>query len=445
MKISTLGSLFFAVTPVVVFQGRIGYEVSLAFFIFSLGSLLLWQSLKNGKWLIPAFLVLSLSTYAAYAERFIVPALIFWFLVVFKNRLLAKDSIKYFKSALLILLVTQIPHIILLATPAFFPKANEIGSAAIMLQAEKLLSLFPKPLALAISFVREFSSQFINYFSPSTLFLVNGQDLPQIPPFYQWMVVPYVLGLFALWKSKAKDLSVFILLLALVTPIPSSLTKDPFSAHRAMPIVLPLMLVISVGIDKLVKRQLFRKQNLNVIFKSILVTFVFVVSVLFFWRSYFVFFPKEKAKSWGYGYNFLAEIIKTNPDEHYVIDQARIQIPYVELAFFLKVPPSQFQRSVDQNIKSHYYDGLPFDPNFHFANIETREIDWEKDIYRNQILVGDSLAISPGQAKEHFLYNMFEIKDPFGEVIFQGYKTNPVQKCRSTRNISPLCIPASTF
>src|SRR3990172_9591165 len=46
MKFSTLGSLFFAITPWVVFQGRIGYEVSLAVFLFALGSLFLWQSTK---------------------------------------------------------------------------------------------------------------------------------------------------------------------------------------------------------------------------------------------------------------------------------------------------------------------------------------------------------------------------------------------------------------
>ena len=445
MKFSTLGSLFFAITPWVVFQGRIGYEVSLAVFLFALGSLFLWQSTKKGKWIIPAFLVLSLSTYAAYAERFIVPALIILFILVFKNKVLAKENIRYSKYAVLVLLLTQIPHIILLTTPAFFPKAYEIGSGAIALQAEKLLGLFPRLLALALSFIREFLSQFTNYFSPSTLFLVNDSDLPQIPPFYQWMIVPYVLGLFVLWKKKPKDLSLFILLLALVTPIPSSLTKDPFSAHRAMPVVLPLTLVISVGIDKLVKLKLYKRHNLDMIIKSIFVVFVFVISVLFFWRSYFVFFPKEKAKYWGYGYNTLAETIKTNPYEHYLIDQARIQIPYVELAFFLKIPPEEFQRSVDPSIKIHYYEGLAFDPNFKFANVEMRVIQWEKDIYVNQVLVGDSLTISSKQAEEHFLEKVIEIKDPFGEVLFQGYKTNPAQKCQSEKVKSQFCTRSSTF
>jgi len=444
-QISTFGSLFFSITPWVVFQSRIGYEVSLALFLFSLGCFLLWQSLSNGKWLIAAFLVLSLSTYAAYAERFIVPLLIILFILFFKNIMVVKSNIKYLKLSLAGLFITQIPHILLFTTPAFFPKSGEIASLAIQLQAAKLAGVFPKPLAIALSFIREFLSQFTNYFSPATLFLANDIHLPAIPPFYQWMIVAYLFGLFVLWKDKTKNRSKFIMLLALVTPIPAALTKDPFSAHRALPIVLPLTLIISVGIDRLLKLRLLKKTNWDLIVKSALVILTFLVSVAFFWRSYFVFFPQEKAKERGFGYDRLAEFIKTNASDHFVIDQARLQIPYIELAFFLQVPPSQFQSSIDQNIKEHYYEGLPFNPNFIFANIETRQIDWESDIYRNQILVGDSLAISSEQAKEHFLTKVLEIKDPLGEILFQGYKTDPVQKCQNTRNKSAFCMPASTF
>ena len=445
MKLSILSSLFFSITPVVVFQGRIGYEVSLAFFLFCLGSLFLWFSLKKPKWIIPGFFVLSLATYSAYAERFTVPFLILFFVIAFKKVFLAKNGIRYFMYGCLVLVLTQIPHLILLTTPAFLPKTQEIGIQAISFQAQKMAGLFPWPLAISFSFIREFLSQFTNYFSPRSLFLINYQDLPGLPLFYQWMVVPYLLGLFVLWKDKDKERKHFILLLALAAPITASLTKDPFPVHRAMPVVLPITLIISMGIDRILNIRFFKKESFNTIFKSGLVVLIFIISAIFFWRSYFVFFPKEKAKYWGYGYSNLAEIIKANPGEHYLIDRARLPIPYTELAFFLKIPPRQFQASIDNNIKLHYYDNLPFDPNFNFANVETREIEWEKDIYRNQILVGDSLAISSQQATEHFLKKVIEIKDPLGEVVFQGYKTNPFQKCQATHNKSPFCMSASTF
>jgi len=444
MKISTLGSLFFAITPTVVFQGRVGYEVALAFFLFCLGSLFLWYSLSRPKWIVPAFIVLSLSTYAAYAERFTIPFLITFFFIAFRKRLLARKNLKYFIYGVFLLVLTQIPHLFLLTTPAFFPKAGELGSQAIVVQADKLTGIIPGPVALSISFIREFLSQFVNYFSPRTLFLVGDKDLPGLSLFYAWMIVPYLLGLTILWRKRGSDTSIFILLLALTTPITASLTKDPFPVHRVMPLVLPLALIISIGIDRLFKLNIIGKRNINFLIIKGIALVIFIVSIVFFWRSYFVFFPKEKAKYWGYGYDTLAQIIKTS-DEHFMIDRERLPIPYTELLFFLKVPPEEFQNSVDQNIKANYYQNLPFDQNFRFANVETRGIDWEKDIYRNQVLVGDSLAISEDQAKEHFLTKIFEIKDPLGEVVFVGYRTNPAQKCRTTRNISPLCKAASTF
>ncbi|OGM15603.1 hypothetical protein A2V56_00145 [Candidatus Woesebacteria bacterium RBG_19FT_COMBO_42_9] len=445
LRISTLGSLFFAITPVVVFRGRVGDEISLAFTVFSLGSFLLWLSVKKPKWFIPASFVLSLSTYAAYSQRFTVPFVLFFYFLFFRKQLLAKANRRNLFYAIVVLIFTQLPHLYLLFTPSFLPKGGETGFSNIIMQSVKLRDFLPAFLATSLSFVREFASQFVNYFSPRSLFLVDYYDLPGIPRFYQWMLIPYLIGIYIVWRQRVSDRSKYILLLALSSPITASLTKDPFPVHRAMPVLLPIFFFIALGLDKIVSVKLFSSRFINRGFYIILTTVIFFFSLILFWRSYFVLFPIEKAKYFAYGYVELTEFIRSNPDSHFVVDRARLPIPYIELAFFLKIPPEEFQNSVDATIRENYYDNPPFDQNFKFANIETRSIVWEKDIYRNQVLVGDNLAISTQQAEEHFLTKVIEIKDPLGEVIFLGYKTNPAQKCRATRNISPLCKPASTF
>ena len=75
-----------------------------------------------------------------------------------------------------------------------------------------------------------------------------------------------------------------------------------------------------------------------------------------------------------------------------------------------------------------------WDSSYKFNNIETRTINWEEDIYKEQILVGDELTISENQAKEHFLEKLFEIKDPMYKIIFIAFKTNPTLKCNKQRN-----------
>ena len=93
---------------------------------------------------------------------------------------------------------------------------------------------------------------------------------------------------------------------------------------------------------------------------------------------------------------------------------------------------------MDQSIAKNYYTKVDFSDNYKFANIETRNINWP-DIYKEQVLVGDELAISVSQAREHFLTKVFEIRDPIDRIIFQGFKTNPKAKCQNSGNFNPFC------
>ena len=425
-----LGTLFFVISPWIILHGRVGYEVSLAFLLFALGCLFLWLGITKPKRLILATIFLSLSTYAAYAERFIVPLVIFGFVLVFRKVLFRKSHLRSLKTSLVILLVTQIPHLILLTTPAFFPKANLWGF-------EDLGGFWGK-LGLA----REFFSRYFVYFSPRSLFFLPDPDpqrsIPALSVFYPWMIIPYFLGIYNFWKRRGEDFSKFIILLLVLTPIPAALTRDPFATHRALPALLPLIVVIAAGVDMAIKRLGFR-----IWFPLLVITVIW--SFVLLWRSYFVFLPIERARLWGYGAGELAEQIRQRPEEKFLIDESRTKPTYINLAFFSKYPPEKFQKEVDQNVKENYYASVDFNSHYRFANIETRGIDWEKDIYKAQILVGDEFAISPQQAKEHFLEEVFEIKDPLGQIVFRGFRTNPRQKCASLPLPTIDCTNSSTF
>ncbi|HEX6977563.1 MAG TPA: glycosyltransferase family 39 protein [Patescibacteria group bacterium] len=436
LKISLVGSLFFAVTPWLVFQSRVGYEVSLAFFLFCAGSLFLWLSLKKSIYLIPSAVFLSFSLYAAYTERFIIPPLILFFFVIFRKKILKKENYKNIIISFAILFLTQIPNLMIVFTPAFFPKSDLMSSSAILSQAEKI-NIFPKLVAFVLSFLREFLSQYVNYFSPRSLFLSNDLDMPEMTPFYVWMVVPYLIGVVYLWKKRKEDYSKFILLVLLLSPIPAALTKDPLSTHRAMPVVFPISLIIAFGINEVMV--FLNKFKPKLLVKSLFVILFLFISLSFFWRSYFVLFINEKARDFSFGFEELSQLIRKDSETHYIVEDQRIKIPYIELAFFMKIDPLIYQKNIDQTIKYNYYSNTKFDPYHQFENVETRGIIWEKDIYKNQILVGDELSISSKQAKEHFLTKVFEIDDPIHRPIFIGYKTNPGLKCASTPNKSVYC------
>ena len=249
--------------------------------------------------------------------------------------------------------------------------------------------------------------------------------------FYWWMVVPYVVGLYLLWKKRKELWARYVWLLLLVTPLPAALTNDPFSSQRALPMLMPMVVLIALGMI------FFLKFNKNLVIGIFVL--LFFSSFVMFWRSYFILLPVERARMWSCCVGDLVYEYGIRQEEKFVIDQSRQKPMYVGLAFFMELNPNELQESVDQSIKDNYYDQINFSEIRSFVNLELRNINWEEDIYSEQILVGDELAISDEQAEEHALEKVFEIKDPGGKVIFRGWRTDPTAKCRKSVVKSELC------
>jgi 4-amino-4-deoxy-L-arabinose transferase-like glycosyltransferase len=419
--IAFIASFFFLLTPWLVLHSRVGYEVSMGLLLLSIGIYFLWRGRESAKYLVIAMLFLSLSTYAAYAERFIVPMLLTGFATVFRKSIFKKENRPFILQAFFVGLITQIPNLYLLTTPAFFPKSNLLATNFVFSQAAKSEGFLPASIAFVLSYAREVLSHFVVYFSPRSLFSLPDPDLqrsiPELSVFYSWMVVPYIVGFYLLYKNRKHNFAKYLSILLLVTPIPASITSDPFSTHRALPALVPLFLVIVWGIDEIISRIKGR-----IAFSVGL--FVTGFSLFFLWRSYFVLLPHERAQYWGYGIDQIAQYAVTHPHEKIIIDQGRLKPIYAQLAFFMQYSPEEFQKSVPQDIKERYYNAVDFDSHFKFANVETRNINWESDPKGQFVLIGDSLSISTQQAKDHNLTQVLEIKDPMGEILFVGFKRN---------------------
>jgi hypothetical protein len=405
-----------------ILHSRVGYEVTLGLLLFSFGVYFLWKSLAKSHYLTWALVFLSLSTYAAYSERFIVPILLLGYLILFRKQVFRKGITGSLWISLTAAILLQIPNLYLLFTPAFFPKSNLIAQGIISAQMVKLATLFPGFISISLAWVREYLSQYVTYFSPQSLFFLPDPDLqrsiPALSVFYSWMVTPYLIGVYFLWKDKKNDFIKFLALLLFICPLPAAATKDPFATHRAIPLVLPLLVVITIGLDKI------KKALSNRVWRALLVI-TLLISAVSLWRGYFVFLPKERAMYWQYGFNSLANEIKTRPDTHFVVDQSRLKPAYINLAFYLEYPPELFQRQVDQVVKNTYYLGTKFNNYYSFGQIETRNVDWETDPLKEQILIGDEYTISDSQAEEHKLTKAFEIRDPLNRIVFIGWETHP--------------------
>ena len=69
-----------------------------------------------------------------------------------------------------------------------------------------------------------------------------------------------------------------------------------------------------------------------------------------------------------------------------------------------------------------------------FGNIKVGPLVWKDDVCTDQIVIGDSLAISDVQAKEHSFTKVLEVKNKEGKVLFNAFQTSPWKKCKQVTN-----------
>ena len=419
-------TLFFAISPWLVFFSRMGYEQNLAFMLFTLSTVLFIKALKNPKFFVLLIPVASITIYADFPMRFLMPLTFIIFGALFIKDIKVKNNLKYIAIGVVIASIIQIPNLSMLQTKSFFSKTEHFYADAISVQAAKIKYL-PSTVSVPLAFVREFSAQYMNYFSPKSLFFMGDPDpqrsIPEMGVLYRWIIIPYLVGLYLVYKSKDKLSRKIIITLLVIAPITGALTHQPFHAQRTLMLLLPITFVISYAIDVFVSK-LGNKLSTAVF------TILFLISVMFLWRGYFILLPQLRANTWAFQYKQLADFIRENPRKHFVIDQRNPKpedIAYFQLAFYLKTDPEILQSTSDPSIVDNYYNDVDFNHVRKFSNIETKPIDWGEAVRKDVIFVGDTAAISDLEVELHDLTKVFEVKDPNNQIILRGFQPNPTK------------------
>lgn len=420
-----LTAFIFSTTPWVIYYARVGYEVTFGYIVFSLGALFIWRGITINKLSLTGLLLLSISTYIAHTERYLVPIFLLLFIIFFHTMIdLGKNRARVI-WAVVLLLATQVPNLYLVSTKAFWVKNSVFESNNIY------------------SLLSDFVAQLLTYYSPLALFGgspdINLQHTsPEIGLFFSWLIIPFFIGLYQLYLKLEKPGAKYLVLLLVTAPIPGALSGHFISVQRVLPLIVPLVLIIGLGFD-----WLLRKIPPGIFF--IILTTLFIFSGVLFWRSYWVLFPKERFAYWSYGFEQLADMVKKKPEIEFVIDSSRSSTVYSGMLFFLQFPPEEYQKRYSDQFRLNYYSNPVNYAGYKFANVDMRPIKWNEDPVSDRILVGDSLSISGVQAKEHFLEKAFEIDDPNNKSILFGYRTNPNKKIIDNRIKESNKVPGSDY
>jgi hypothetical protein len=155
-----------------------------------------------------------------------------------------------------------------------------------------------------------------------------------------------IIGFFELLKHKNKN-KIFILGWLFLGPISSSLTRDLTSARRSLNMLVPLLIISSLGY---IKAYGWLKESGQKYLKSVLLI-IFSVSFIYFtafyFSSYFIFTRNRSFKGpsgWYCGYKELVNYINAiKKDSEEIIVDTSYQGPYIFFLFYEKYPPERYQ------------------------------------------------------------------------------------------------------
>lgn len=385
-KVFLLSGVLFAINPGLMLWNRSFPEVTIALLLVLLCLVLFLRQ----RYYLATFL-LSLSTYAYQSPR----ALVFL--------LLAFLVLKYRKySVLVIFLLTQLPQFYFL----------NFSGPKIRLSGQLWYSQIPHTVS-AVS--REFFSQYLAYYSPQNLFWWPDPDpqrsLPELSIFYNWQVIPYLLGLiflFRIWRNKT------VIFMLLISPLVASVVKDPFSTTRASWLIIPITLILL---------SILRRLHYSIL----IILIVFSLAQLY--RSFFILLPHERADIWYAGYRQLFQ--KLHSQSLPVLVDSSFPI-YSLYLFYSRTPPGQVQSFFPRGLPD-YYNQTAWQNYFFTNKIAFHPINWKSDVYKDQLIVGGRLSVSSDQAEEHFLTLIDTIPDINNQPIFFIYRTNPGLKLTRTQ------------
>lgn len=185
--------------------------------------------------------------------------------------------------------------------------------------------------------------------------------------------------------------------------------------------VIPLVIVVALGIVELIND--LKSNHKKIFYFSLVILLIY--SMLKLYSSVIVLNEYYRTRAWEYGWQQTAQTIKSlpNKNEPIVVDNSR-NVGYIQLAFFLKADPALYQKQNFEVTPSEYYTNLKANGIKYIGNITLRGINWEKDLLVKEYLIGDDLAISNQQIKEHNLTLIKDIKYPDGTVAYRIVETN---------------------
>ena len=196
-----------------------------------------------------------------------------------------------------------------------------------------------------------------------------------------WLAI----GLF--WTIKnIKDKGVqFVLYWLIIAPMAAALTFQSPHALRAQNMVIPLVIISSLGLNQAINWIYSRKRYAQIFIIGLVI--VISWSYVRYLHMYWVHMSKEYPYSSQYGVKELVTYLKENNKTYKdIIITDRYDQPYILYLFYTKYDPAKFQKDHTLTARDGYGFSTVIDfSNLHFYSVKFEEMRTE---YPNSLIIG---------------------------------------------------------
>jgi len=428
-----LSALLLTLSPWHLQFSRGGWEVNAATTFILLGIWGFLKGLEKPKYYLLFVLSLVLSLYTYPSARIVSPLLAISLVIIYRDNLFSSfrgEKLKIILLSLFIGLALSIPIAVQLLSKegqARFSGVSLLADTGPYWQALELRRAHPYENSFYIraihnqylSYGLRFVKNYLSHYSPRFLFVTGDEiarsKVPGMGQSYFLLVPFYLLGIIWLLKLDTKEKK-FILFWFLISPLAAALTFQSPHALRAQNMVIPLTIITAAGITmafRFIKN--LKLKLLLPIFSTIIVA-IGLYSVAHYLHQYYVHYPKELPFAWQYGFDQIADYVKTNSDKYdKIVISDRYDQPYILMAFFLKYPPQTLQKELVMTLR----DKFGFSTVRNFGKYEFRKINYDTDKnLKNTLIIAANESVDD-KAVIHIVY------DPAGKPMFKFISTTP--------------------
>lgn len=392
-KIGTISAFVASITPWLIYFSRGAWEANICLTLVLLGIYLFLKSLQDSRFLIPASMSFAM-TLITYQGAKLSTGIVVLLLFIFYYKDIFKIGKKYLIWSLVLGIAVSLPIIMsifggqtgrLEVFSVFsYPRSKEYIQSMLNEGGEKIgdinYYLFHSE---TYNFIRGVMGRWFNHFSGSFLFFEGDTANPRHSAPYQGMflisdIIFLVLGLFLFFKEKITKEKMLIFSWLILSPLPAILSRDQVHAIRSLDMIIPLIMIISFGYERLSKWFL---------------VFTFF-GFIYFLDAYFVHVPTHNSQLWEYGYKQVVEAITPIQNNYKTIKvQQSFAQPYIYFLFYQKYDPAKYQKSANL-ISSEYVNDVGYVTKL--DNIEFAAIDWSRNRGdHGSLIIGDPIRIPP--------------------------------------------------